>query len=135
MEIRVTSPQQARRTNRFDGVASRPVAPLARAGGAAGLAAAAAIYFWLGGAWWLALALLLAPDLAFVGFAVSTRFGVAAYNSAHRPLVPATLTVLALVAGSRIVVLLMLIWLGHIAMDRAAGYGLKQAPTAASARA
>jgi hypothetical protein len=132
MEIQVTSPQRAGRGNRFEGAAIRPVAPVARVVAAAGLAAAAAVYFWLGGAWWLALVLLLAPDLTFLGFAVSARFGVAAYNSAHRPIVPAALIVLALIAGSRVVVLLMLIWIGHIAMDRAAGYGLKQAPAAAT---
>jgi hypothetical protein len=134
MEIQVASGLMAGRANRFGGVAIRPFPPVARVAGAAGLLTAAAIYFWLGGAWWLALALLLAPDLAFLGFALSTRFGVAAYNAAHRPIVPAVLIVLALVAGSRIVVLLMLIWIGHIAMDRAAGYGLKQAPAASGGR-
>ncbi len=134
MEFQVASPRIAGRANRFEGVAIRPVRPVTRAAGAAGLLAAAAIYFWLGGAWWLALALLLAPDLAFLGFALSTRFGVAAYNAAHRPIVPAVLIVLALAAGSRIVALLMLIWIGHIAMDRAAGYGLKQAPVTSGAR-
>ena len=128
MEVQVAGRRAADRLGRFGGTVSRPVAPAVRVAGGAVLLAAAALYFSMGGAWWLALALLLAPDLAFLGFAVSARFGVAAYNSVHRFVVPVALMALGLAAGSRIVLLLMLIWIGHIAMDRAAGYGLRQAP-------
>jgi hypothetical protein len=96
-----------------------------RLAGAALLVSAAALYFWLGGAWWLGLALLFAPDLAAAGFAFGSGFGVTAYNATHRPIVPLALLGVGLVAGSRLAVLLALIWLGHIGMDRAVGYGLK----------
>jgi hypothetical protein len=128
MEMQAAGSRQDGGVGRFEGVTIRPVAPFARVAGGLGFLGAAGVYFWMGGAWWLALVLLLAPDLAFLGFAVSTRFGVTAYNAVHRPLAPATLLALGLVLGSRAVALLMLIWIGHIAMDRAAGYGLKRAP-------
>lgn len=94
---------------------------------AAGLGFLAAIsaYLLLGGWWWSGLLLLFAPDLAFVGFLAGPVAGVAAYNAIHRPLAPALLLGLAALADSRIGTLLTLAWLAHIAMDRAAGYGLK----------
>jgi hypothetical protein len=41
-----------------------------------------------------------------IGYAAGNRIGAAAYNAAHTLVLP-------------------LIWLAHIAMDRALGYGLK----------
>jgi len=110
---------------RFHSVRNREVPRTMRIAGAALLVSAAALYFWLGGAWWLGLALLFAPDLAAAGFAFGSGFGVTAYNATHRPIVPLALLGVGLVAGSRLAVLLALIWLGHIGMDRAVGYGLK----------
>ena len=115
-------------SGRFAGVVTPPLAARVRVAGAIAFFAIAAAYLWLGGSWWVGLALLLGPDLAFLGFAFGPRAGVGAYNAVHRPVVPAALLVIALVLGSLPAVLLMLIWLAHIAMDRAAGYGLKQAP-------
>lgn len=105
--------------------AKRPVPAPNRIAGA-GLLIAAVIGYWaLGGSWWLAPVLLFAPDLSALGFLVSIRFGVPAYNSAHRLWAPLALLALALLTGSRIGLLVAVAWLGHIGMDRAAGYGLR----------
>jgi len=130
MEVDGSMERKAIAGGRFEGVVTPPLAPWIRVAGVVGLVAVAAAYLWLGGTWWVGLALLLAPDLAFIGFAFGPRPGVAAYNAVHRPVVPAVLLVVALVLGSQPAALLMLIWLAHIAMDRAAGYGLKRAPQA-----
>jgi len=105
--------------------ARRPVPAPIRIAGAGLLIAAVTAYWALGGNWWLAPVLLLAPDLSAIGFLVSNRFGVPAYNSAHRLWAPLALLALALLTGSRISLLVAVAWLGHIGMDRAAGYGLR----------
>ena len=121
-----TSHAGAARSARSQPSRSRPVPVAMRVAGAAALIAAGALYWWLGGGWGMGLALLLAPDLAFVVFVFGVKPGVAAYNAVHRPLVPIALLALALVTRLRLGVLLALIWLAHIAMDRAAGYGLRE---------
>jgi len=126
MEMGIESSEPRLKTGRFEGMVTPKVAPWLRAVGAVAFFALGALYLWLGGRWWLGLALLLAPDLAFIGFAFGVRAGVAAYNAVHLPLVPAALLVIAVVIGSRLAVLLMLVWLAHIGMDWAAGYGLKR---------
>jgi len=69
-------------------------------------------------------ALFLAPDLAFLGYLAGPRMGSIAYNATH-----ATLGPLALAAVGVLVAPAALpaacIWLAHIGMDRALGYGLK----------
>jgi hypothetical protein len=84
-------------SGRFAGVVTPPLAARVRVAGAIAFLAIAAAYLWLGGSWWVGLALLLGPDLAFLGFAFGPRAGVAAYNAVHRPVVPAALLVIALV--------------------------------------
>jgi hypothetical protein len=110
-------------------VRNRTVSMSTRIVGAAVLVSAAGMYFGLGGTWWVALALLLAPDLAALGFVFGAKKGVASYNVAHQPIVPLVLLVFGFVAGSRVAALLALIWIGHIGMDRAAGYGSKEVVT------
>lgn len=106
-----------------------PVPVAVRAAAGIGFVTAAGAYLYLGGSWWSGLLLLLTPDLAFAGFLAGPAIGVAAYNAIHRPQAPAVLLVLAVLAGSGAGTLLTLVWLAHIAMDRAAGYGLKRLVT------
>jgi hypothetical protein len=92
--------------------------------GAAFLALAAA-YLLAGGTWWAGLGLLLVPDLSLLAFLVGPRAGVGAYNAVHRPLVPTLLLVVAWLAHFHLASLVLMVWVAHIAMDRAANYGLK----------
>lgn len=83
------------------------------------------LYGWLGGNWWLFVLLLLAPDLAMLGYLRNPAVGAAIYNAVHIYLWPGLLAVAGLLTGNMLLVQLGLIWLAHIGMDRLMGYGLK----------
>jgi hypothetical protein len=69
--------------------------------------------------------LFLVPDLSMLGYLGGTRLGAATYDTAHTSVLPIALGVLGVVAGRDTAVQLALVWLAHIGMDRALGYGLK----------
>lgn len=98
---------------------------LLRAEGLAVFAAAVGLYFWADYRWWLLLALALAPDLSVVGYAAGTRVGAAAYDSVHTYVLPVVLGFAGVLAENGLAMKLALIWLAHIGIDRALGYGLK----------
>lgn len=118
------------RVNGLPRTRNRHVSRRVRAAGAGLLLLTAVLYLVIGGTPWIGLALLLVPDVAAIGFLFSARVGVATYNTAHRPLYPAALLALGLLVGWRAGMLSAVIWLAHIGMDRAAGYGLKDATPA-----
>ena len=93
--------------------------------GAAVAVAALVLYFWAGDPWWLLLVLALAPDLSMAAYAAGPRIGAAAYDVAHTYAIPVGLGTVGLVAPSDAAVAVALIWLTHIGVDRAIGYGLK----------
>ena len=98
---------------------------LLHAEGAVVGAAAVALYFHAGYAWWALVALVLAPDLSMLGFLAGPVAGTMAYNTMHTYLLPVVLGGVGTIAGADIAVQLALIWLAHIGIDRAIGYGLK----------
>ena len=77
--------------------------------------------------WWLFLTMLWAPDLSIAGYWLGARVGAVAYNVAHSYVGPVALAgVVVVVAASHQALLsYCLIWMAHIGMDRALGYGLK----------
>jgi hypothetical protein len=89
------------------------------------LAALAAYFTALDQPFWLVPLLLFAPDLFMVGYARSTRTGALLYNVAHSYPLPALLGGIAITASSEPWQAVALVWLAHIGMDRALGYGLK----------
>ena len=96
---------------------------------AEGLVFAAALIFWLWGqgpAWWLVVAVLIAPDLALLAYLGSARFGRLAYNALHSYLGPVALCLVGLLAGSGLTLQIAALWALHCAADRALGYGLKE---------
>ena len=103
---------------------------LLRLEGLALFVAAAAMYFYLargewGNGWPLFLALILAPDLAMLGYLAGPAIGAVTYNAAHITPGPLALAALGYFAGVPVLISLALIWAAHIGMDRALGYGLK----------
>jgi Domain of unknown function (DUF4260) len=98
---------------------------LLHAEGAAVAAAAIALYFDAGYPWWLLVALALAPDLSMVGYLAGPIIGAAAYDAAHTYSLPVALAAVGLIVDAETAVQLGLIWLTHIGVDRAVGYGLK----------
>jgi hypothetical protein len=97
---------------------------LLRGEGLAVAAAAIALYFQADYPWWL-LALALAPDVSMVGYLAGSTIGAAAYDVAHTYVLPVALAAIGIVLDAETAVQLGLIWLMHIGVDRAIGYGLK----------
>jgi hypothetical protein len=71
------------------------------------------------------LVLFLAPDFAFVAWAVSPRVGALVYNATHSLIGPGLLAAVGVLPGHPHAFKLALIWVAHIGFDRALGYGLK----------
>ncbi len=87
--------------------------------------AAVVVYFWADHPWWLLLVLALAPDLSMAAYAAGPRIGAAAYDVVHTYAIPLGIGAIGVVAQSDAAVAVALIWLTHIGVDRAIGYGLK----------
>ncbi|MGH8946070.1 MAG: DUF4260 domain-containing protein [Acidimicrobiia bacterium] len=79
----------------------------------------------LGTGWLLFATLFLIPDVGMVGYVRSPRLGAIAYDILHTLAGPAVLGFYAVLAGAPDLLAVALIWLAHIGMDRALGYGLK----------
>ena len=100
---------------------------LLRIEGLALFALATGGYLLSGRGWVVFLVLFLAPDLSMVGYLANSRVGSAAYNLAHLAALPAALLVGSWYVDWSLGVGLALIWLAHVGIDRAVGYGLKYA--------
>lgn len=75
--------------------------------------------------WWLFALLILAPDLSMLGYVAGPRVGAIAYNALHILIVPLLLALAGYVLADSMAAAIALIWIIHIAIDRALGYGLK----------
>lgn len=93
--------------------------------GLAVLGSALVVYHMQGFSWLTFALLLLLPDLAALGYLAGAQIGNRSYNLAHTLVFPLALAALATLSGSTLGLQLALIWLAHIGMDRAVGYGFK----------
>jgi len=84
-----------------------------------------ALYFDAGYGWLPLVLLFLAPDLSMAGYAAGPAVGALTYDVAHTYALPVALGVSGVLAGSDPATQVALIWLAHIGIDRALGYGLK----------
>ena len=75
--------------------------------------------------WWLFALLILVPDLSMLGYLAGNRVGAVTYNAVHVTTGPIVLTVIGLMDGDLRVLGVAMIWLAHVGIDRAIGYGLK----------
>jgi hypothetical protein len=87
--------------------------------------AASATYAHLGASWWLFAALLLVPDLSMLGYLAGSKAGAALYNAGHWYGLPFGCIGWGVFAQAPQIVAIGLIWVAHIGIDRALGYGLK----------
>jgi hypothetical protein len=83
------------------------------------------LYWVWDGSWWVYALLFLAPDLSFAAYLAGPKPGALAYNAAHSYLAPVALMTFGFATSSPLVLSLAMIWLAHIGIDRALGYGLK----------
>ena len=93
--------------------------------GFAVLALSIYFYFHLQFSWIVFLVLLLAPDLAALGYLKNVKIGSILYNLFHTYTIPAALLIFGLTTHNNISLMISLIWIAHIGMDRMFGYGLK----------
>ncbi|QPC89108.1 DUF4260 domain-containing protein [Mesorhizobium sp. INR15] len=87
--------------------------------------AAIAFYALAGASWWLFALLILAPDLSMFGYLAGPRVGAVCYNALHILILPVLMVLAGKLLGNVTVTAVALIWIAHIAIDRALGYGLK----------
>ncbi len=74
--------------------------------------------------WWFPLFLLV--DISMIGYLANKEVGAIAYNIGHSYVGPLLLGVLSLQIENDLLQLLAVMWLVHVGMDRALGYGLKE---------
>ena len=84
-----------------------------------------ALYAAWGGSWWIYALLFFVPDLSFLAYVLDAKFGALVYNAAHSYMAPVTLMTLGFGFAAPLTLSIALIWLAHIGIDRALGYGLK----------
>jgi len=103
----------------------KPIDAAVRLEWAAIAVAAIVLYALTGVSWWLFAALILVPDLSMLGYLAGPRVGALAYNAFHILICPALLALAGIWYGHAPVTAVALVWIVHIAADRALGYGLK----------
>jgi len=77
------------------------------------------------GSWWVYAILFLVPDLSFAAYLAGPQVGAIVYNAAQSYLAPVTLMITGFAITSPLILSIAMIWLAHIGIDRALGYGLK----------
>jgi hypothetical protein len=83
------------------------------------------LYAVWGGSWLLYVILFLVPDISIIAYLSGPRFGAMIYNAMHSYMAPMVLMVMGFGFAAPLVLSIAIIWLAHIGIDRALGYGLK----------
>jgi hypothetical protein len=83
------------------------------------------IYLLLGGNWIIFLVLLFSPDIFMVGYLKNSRIGSIIYNIGNVYAWAIVSIIIGILIDFNLLILFSLIWMAHIIMDRAMGYGLK----------
>ncbi len=112
----------ATRTNRL---AKDPSTLIQRAEGLAAFAFALYTFNRFELSWGWFIVLLFSIDVFMIGYVFDKKVGAAIYNIGHSYVIPFVLWIAAWEFESTAVMTLSLVWLAHIGMDRAFGYGLK----------
>ncbi|MGT2466035.1 DUF4260 domain-containing protein [Mesorhizobium sp.] len=110
-------------------MATRPVDLIVRFEWVTVAALAIVCYALSGFSWWRFALLILAPDLSMLGYLAGPRLGAVTYNALHILIAPLVLLLAGALLAGPLTTAVALIWIAHIAIDRALGYGLKL-PTA-----
>ncbi len=91
--------------------------------GAVILAAALWLFSQVNGNWWLFAGLLFVFDISMVGYLKNPKIGAILYNAGHSLILP--LVIWVIWREYSVIEQVAVIWIAHIGMDRAFGYGLK----------
>lgn len=76
-------------------------------------------------AWWVYLLFLLTPDIGMLGYLVNPKAGSLLYNLFHHKGVAIVLLIAGLASNLSWLAFAGTLLLGHAALDRVLGYGLK----------
>ena len=79
------------------------------------------------GSWWVYAILFLAPDLSFAAYLANPKIGAIVYNAAHSYMAPVAMMTSSFGFADPLWLSVAMIWMAHIGIDRALGYGLKDA--------
>ncbi len=88
-------------------------------------AAMLVLYATWGGSWWIFAILFFAPDLSFAAYLIDRKTGALVYNAVHSYMAPVALMTVGFAFDEPLILSIAMIWLAHIGIDRALGYGLK----------
>lgn len=89
--------------------------------------AVAGTMVWAGmsGGWARFALFILIPDISFIGYVWGPRAGATIYNVAHSYVLPMAIGLVGAALDQRALLLTGALWMTHIGIDRALGYGLK----------
>ncbi|MGB3866828.1 MAG: DUF4260 domain-containing protein [Xanthobacteraceae bacterium] len=107
------------------GAATGGVNTLLRIEGLTLFAGMTLLYGLWGGSWWIYAALFFVPDLSFLAYLAGPRAGAVAYNAMHTYLPSLVLSVIGFALVMPMTLSVAMIWMAHIGIDRALGFGLK----------
>ena len=107
------------------GSATGGVRTLLRLEGLALFAGMTLLYGLWDGSWWVYVVLFLVPDLSFAAYLAGPKAGAVVYNAAHSYLGPMALMTAGFASAAPLTLSIAMVWLAHIGIDRALGYGLK----------
>jgi Domain of unknown function (DUF4260) len=112
-------------TGSATGQATGGVKTVLRLEGLTLFAAMVGLYALWGGSWWVFAILFLVPDISFAGYLAGPQAGAFIYNAAHSYMAPVALLAAGFASTDTWILSVAMIWLAHIGIDRALGYGLK----------
>lgn len=75
--------------------------------------------------WWWLIILFIAFDISMIGYLAGNTMGAFTYNLGHSIIGPTLLAAAYILTSNQIILFITLLWLFHIFVDRALGYGLK----------
>jgi hypothetical protein len=81
--------------------------------------------YYLQAAWWWYPILILGPDISMLGYLAGAKTGAFCYNLFHHKAVGALLLLISLYSNNYWLQVSGIVVIGHAAMDRLFGYGLK----------
>lgn len=91
--------------------------------------ALASTYFYslVGVGWVFYIAMILAPDISFIGYIYSKSAGTKSYNLVHNYIFSFLLVIIGILVNNPLITSTGLIFTAHVGFDRFLGFGLKKA--------
>lgn len=75
--------------------------------------------------WFIYIVLFLLPDISMAGYLHDPRAGAVVYNLGHSFVAPLLLAAVSFWLQAPTLYLIALLWIAHIGIDRALGFGFK----------